>query len=133
VNDTTRELGGTLGVAVIGSGFVSIYQEVFSGQAARGIPEAALEPARESIGAALIAAQALAAGGAPDAASSLGQVASNGFVDGLQAGCVVASAVCAVGAVVCFVFLPAQPAAESALGDEAAGELDDRVATEVIS
>ncbi len=112
VNDTTRELGGTLGVAVIGSVFVSIYQEVFSGEAVRGIPQAALEPARESIGGALIAAQTLAAGGAQDAASTLGTVASGGFIDGLQAGCIVASAVCALGAIVCFVFLPAQPQAE---------------------
>ena len=135
VNDTTRELGGTLGVAVIGSVFVSIYQEVFSGNAVRGIPEAALEPARESIGGALIAAQTLAAGGAPDAASSLGQVASNGFIDGLQAGCIVASAVCAAGAIVCFAFLPAQPEAEpgpeAGTDTGAADEITDRLATEV--
>ena len=81
VNDTTRELGGTLGVAVIGSVFVSIYQEVFSGNAVRGIPEVALEPARESIGGALIAAQTLAAAAAPDAASSLAQVAGQTLVN----------------------------------------------------
>ena len=113
VNDTTRELGGTLGVAVIGSVFVSIYQEVFSGAPVRGIPAVALEPARESIGGALIAAQALVEAGAPGAAQSLGQVASDGFIDGLQAGCLVASAVCAAGAIVCFIFLPAQPPSES--------------------
>jgi len=108
---------------------------VFSGNAVRGIPEAALEPARESIGGALIAVQTLAAGGAPDAASSLGQVASNGFIDGLQAGCIVASAVCAAGAIVCFAFLPAQPEAEpgpeAGTDTGAADEITDRLATEV--
>ncbi|MEX1219088.1 MAG: DHA2 family efflux MFS transporter permease subunit [Solirubrobacterales bacterium] len=109
VNDTTRELGGTLGVAVIGSVFVSLYQEAFSSAVLRTIPAAALEPARESVGGALIAAQRLAEGGASGAASSLTQVASTGFFDGMAAGCLVASGVCATGAIICFAFLPAQP------------------------
>jgi hypothetical protein len=109
VNDTTRELGGTLGVAVIGSVFASLYQEAFTPAAVKAIPEAALEPARESIGGALIAAGRLTEGGATAAAASLTSVASAGFFDGMAAGCLVASAVCAVGAVICFAILPAHP------------------------
>ncbi len=109
VNDTTRELGGTLGVAVIGSVFVSLYQDAFSSAALKAIPAAALEPARDSIGGALIAAGRLTEGGATQAAASLTQVASDGFFDGMAAGCLVASAVCAVGAIICFAILPAQP------------------------
>jgi EmrB/QacA subfamily drug resistance transporter len=52
VNDTTRELGGALGVAVIGSIAASLYAE----QLPSGVPEAA----RDSLGAAVLAAPAVA-------------------------------------------------------------------------
>ncbi|MGK2932695.1 MAG: MFS transporter [Solirubrobacterales bacterium] len=109
VNDATRELGATLGVAVIGSVFASLYHEAFTSASTRGIPEAALGPARDSIGGALIASDRLSELGASGAAGTLGQVASAGFFDGMQAGCLVASAVCAVGALMCFAILPAHP------------------------
>ncbi len=127
VNDATRELGATLGVAVIGSVFASLYHEAFSGSSTGNVPAAALGPAEDSIGGALIAAQRLSDSGAFGAADTLNRVASGGFFDGMQAGCLVASAVCAVGALFCFAILPAhpQPAAE-----ELAGELTD-VAPEV--
>src|SRR4029079_2708526 len=48
VNDTTRELGGTLGVAVIGSVFASLYAAGFDG-ATSGLPT---EAASDSVGAA---------------------------------------------------------------------------------
>jgi EmrB/QacA subfamily drug resistance transporter len=109
VNDTTRELGGTLGVAVIGSVFVSLYQEAFSSAALEAVPAAALDPARESIGGAFISAGRLSEAGAVNAAENLTRVASSGFFDGMAAGCLVASAVCAVGAIICFAILPAHP------------------------
>jgi hypothetical protein len=109
VNDTTRELGATLGVAVIGSVFASLYDDAISGAATRAIPDAALGPAQDSIGAALIAAGQLADAGAPGAAATLTSLASTGFYDGMQAGCLVAAAVCLAGAIVCFAILPAHP------------------------
>lgn len=109
VNDATRELGATLGVAVIGSVFASLYSEAFTSKAVAGIPEAAVGPAEDSIGGALIAAGRLSDLGATGAAETLSRVASSGFFDGLQAGCLVASAVCAIGALICFAILPAHP------------------------
>ena len=51
VNDTTRELGGTLGVAIVGSLFASIYAsklgEVLAGSP---VPAEALATAKESVG-----------------------------------------------------------------------------------
>ena len=121
VNDATRELGATLGVAVIGSVFASLYGQAFTAAAVRGIPEAAVSPAEDSIGGALIAAGRLSDLGAFGAAETLSKVASSGFFDGLQAGCLVASVVCALGALVCFAILPAQP---QPVADESAE--DDR-------
>jgi hypothetical protein len=89
VNDATRELGGTLGVAVIGSVYASLYGDAFA--RASSLPGEAVEAARESIGAATVAAQQLSADGSGEAAQALTAAASSGFLDGLQAGCLVAA------------------------------------------
>ena len=52
VNDATREVGGTLGVAVIGSVFASLYAAHLEDQAG-GLPADLLARAEESVGAAL--------------------------------------------------------------------------------
>ncbi len=104
VNDTTRELGGTLGVAVIGSVFASLYTAGFD-SAPSGLPSG---PASDSIGAAFAIADQI--GGA--AGSALREVASAGFYDGLAAGCLVAAGVCAVGSVFVAALLPSRPADE---------------------
>jgi EmrB/QacA subfamily drug resistance transporter len=105
VNDTARELGGTLGVAVIGSVFASLYAAGFD-----GAPAAVPAGAEDSIAAGLSIAEQV--GGAPGAA--LAQLATSGFLDGLQAGCLVAGGVCIVGALAALALLPAQPAGEPA-------------------
>jgi EmrB/QacA subfamily drug resistance transporter len=65
VNDTTRELGGALGVAVLGSLVASSYQSSLSA-ATRGLPADAAGAAASSLGGALAVASRLggAAGGA---------------------------------------------------------------------
>jgi hypothetical protein len=57
VNDTTRELGGALGVAVIGSALASLYRSDIVGRIA-GLPASA-HAATGSLGAALRAADGL--------------------------------------------------------------------------
>ena len=64
VNDTTRELGGTLGVAVLGSVFSSVYgPRLADALAGLPIPAPALQAARGSVGATLAVARAGRAGG----------------------------------------------------------------------
>ena len=104
VNDTTRELGGTLGVAVIGSVFASLYAAGFDG-ATSGLPT---EAASDSVGAAFAISDQL--GGAPGAL--IREMASAGFYDGLAAGCLVAAGVCAVGSLFAAAALPSRPAEE---------------------
>ena len=106
VNDATRELGGTLGVAVVGSVALSLYRDAFSGSS---LPGSVLGPARESIGAAVGAAGRLAQGGDPRAATALADTARGGFLDGLQAGCLVAAGVSVLGALLVLLWLPAHP------------------------
>lgn len=106
VNDATRAVGGTLGVAVIGSVLLSLYRDAFAGLAA---PAEALERARESIGAAYEAAERLARSGQGAAAGALAARAETGFLDGLAAGCRVAAGVSLLGALGALLLLPAQP------------------------
>lgn len=107
VNDTTRLLGGTLGVAVIGSVYASLYRPRIH-DAVHGI----LPMPRgidESIGATYGAAARLAAHGDTHAARLLHDAATAAFDHGVAIGCVVAGAVAFLGAVVSWIFLPAQP------------------------
>ncbi|MDO9407728.1 MFS transporter [Patulibacter sp.] len=106
VNDATRELGGTLGVAVVGSVALSLYRDAFSGSS---LPGPVLETARESIGAAMLTAGGIARDGDAGAAATLASTAQSGFLDGLQAGCLVAAGVSLVGAILVLLWLPAHP------------------------
>jgi EmrB/QacA subfamily drug resistance transporter len=107
INDTTRELGGTLGVAVIGSVFASLYSARLALPA--GLPPQAVAAAKESVGGAFIAAQHVAAAGLPGMAEQLERAASNAFFSGFAIGCIVAAAVALTGAVAAAILLPAQP------------------------
>jgi hypothetical protein len=105
VNDTTRELGGTLGVAVIGSVFLSVYGgEVVKAYRSLGLPPEFEETVRESIGGGL----AVAAQVPGDAGAALVAAVQSAFIDGLARGSVVAAVVVAVGALFAWIYLPAR-------------------------
>jgi Major Facilitator Superfamily len=105
VNDTTRELGGTLGVAIIGSVFSSLYVGSLddAGGAFAQLPPDAQELTKESVGAARIVAQQLG----PNAQPFLDQV-NAAFLSGLSVGCYVAAGVAFAGAIFAGRFLPAR-------------------------
>ena len=107
INDTTRELGGTLGVAVIGSVFASLYAARLA--LPRGLPAQAAHAARESVGGAFIAAQRVADAGLGSLATQLKDVASRAFFDGFAVGCLVAAGVALAGALIAAFLLPAHP------------------------
>ncbi|HYF25901.1 MAG TPA: MFS transporter, partial [Baekduia sp.] len=102
VNDATRELGGTLGVAVVGSVAISLYRERL---ADAELPGPVQVGAQESLGAAGAIARQLQDPG-------LLTLAQDGFLDGLAAGCYVAAGVAVVGALLVACFLPSHPEAE---------------------
>jgi EmrB/QacA subfamily drug resistance transporter len=95
VNDATREAGGTLGVAVIGSVFTSIYASHLSGTSVAALPGRLADAARESVGAAVSIA-----GQAPSTVSArLVSDVNASFMSGLHVACLVAAGVCWLGAV----------------------------------
>ena len=98
VNNTTRELGGTLGVAVFGSIFASSYApRIISAFRPLPIPAGPKTEAHQSMAAALVVVHR-----APKAARpALESVAFNAFHSGLWAACIAGAAVAVAGAVAC--------------------------------
>lgn len=106
VNDATRQVGGTLGVAVIGSVFSTLYiRHLTESQALQGLPQPARSVAQEGL------AQGLAVAGQSPAAiaGSVRVAVSDAFLSGMTAGCLTAAAVCLAGALFVLAVLPAHP------------------------
>jgi EmrB/QacA subfamily drug resistance transporter len=101
MNDTTRELGGALGVAVLGSLVTSRYVASL-GAALTGLPDAARSAAEGGLTGALAVGAEI--GGAPGAA--LTASAQSAFVDGLGLAAMVGAAVVFVAAAVSWFLLP---------------------------
>jgi EmrB/QacA subfamily drug resistance transporter len=107
VNDTTRELGGTLGVAIVGSVFTSVYAGALAdGPVTQSLPVAARDATEESVGAARFVAAELG----PNAPQYLAEV-NEAFMSGMSVACLVVAAVAAAGALFAARFLPARAAA----------------------
>jgi predicted MFS family arabinose efflux permease len=104
VNDATRLLGGTLGVAVIGSVYASLY--------ASRLPASVPPAGRGSVGAALTAAGSLAHTGHPQLAAAIHNAASAAFFHGFHAANFVAAGVAAAGALMALALLPAHPTSD---------------------
>jgi len=105
VNDTTREIGGTLGVAIVGSVMSSAYGgDVAHALARLGAPEAVRAAARRAIVAGLDVAGHLPPGLREAAAAA----ARQSFMHGLSAGSLVAAAATGVAALATLAFLPAR-------------------------
>ena len=111
VNDTTRLLGGTLGVAVLGSVFASVYGTHVAAHLPPALPQHLAALTHTSVGAALALAAHLGASGSP-LAHPVATAASNAFIAGSSRACLVAAGVAAAGAVAAALLLPAQPPAE---------------------
>jgi hypothetical protein len=105
VNDSTRLLGGTLGVAVIGSVYASLYGSRLTATLPAGVPARVSDIAHQSLGAAYAVS-----GRVPGALGrAVHDAATNAFIHGLSVGALVAGGVAAAGAILAAVFLPAQP------------------------
>jgi len=110
VNDTTRELGGTLGVAIVGSVFASVYDRHLSHQVAiSSLPAAPRAAAGRSLAAAYQVAGALPA----RSAHSVIAAANRAFLDGLQAGALVCAAIAVLAAVAVVALLPSRAAVDA--------------------
>ncbi|MFI8853341.1 MFS transporter [Streptomyces sp. NPDC053499] len=128
VNNTFRQVGGALGVAVLGSLLSTRYRDGIGGalEATPQLPAGARHEAGESIEATLALADRLGPAG-----RALVAPAKSAFVDAMHTTVLASGAVALLGALVVAVWLPGKPAEEGAREDETGGEEEtERVGTE---
>jgi EmrB/QacA subfamily drug resistance transporter len=113
VNDATRLLGATLGVAVIGSVYASLYASRLTSALPARLPATIAHTAHASIGAALTIAAKLAHAGHPALAAMIHNAASSAFFHGFHASDYVSAGIAAAGAVLALTLLPAHPTTRS--------------------
>ncbi|WP_110944184.1 MFS transporter [Streptomyces niger] len=111
LNNTFRQVGGTLGVAVLGSVLSANYRNGIEGtlNAVPGLPPAARHAAGESIEATLGVADRLGPAG-----RQLAAAANDAFVHAMHVTALGSAGVALVGALVVGLFLPGRPAARPA-------------------
>lgn len=102
VNDTTREVGGAIGIALMGT-LVTVGYQAAMGDAVTGLPEPLAELAEDSIGGAVRAASQLE----PEVAGPLLDAANTAFVDGTTVAFAVAAVFSLVMAGIIAKFYPA--------------------------
>ena len=101
MNDTTRMVGGSLGVAVLGSLLSSGYGASME-RATEGMPAGAADAAQNSLGGASAVAERV--GG--DAGAALSQAADAAFVSAMGDALMVGAAVALAGAVLALTLMP---------------------------
>jgi DHA2 family multidrug resistance protein-like MFS transporter len=91
ISETGAELGGALGIAILGSLGVAVYRARMADAMPAGVPDEVAEVARDTLGAAVLVATEL-----PEAVGrALVETASQAFVDGMH----ITSAISAVAAI----------------------------------
>jgi predicted MFS family arabinose efflux permease len=108
VNDTTRQVGGALGVAILGSLTSAVYHSGIAGsKVVSALPAAARAGAHDSLGGAVQVASHLGASG-----QQLVLAANHAFVHAMSITAFVAAGVALAGALVALLFLPSRPVEE---------------------
>jgi predicted MFS family arabinose efflux permease len=105
VNDTSREVGGALGVAIVGSMLSSLYSSNLNAKLPANVPSQVRDAADQSVGAALHVSAQLGRVGAP-----LADAARESFVYAMSRASLVTAAVAVLGALLAWRFLPARAA-----------------------
>jgi membrane-associated phospholipid phosphatase len=109
VNDTTREVGGTLGVAIVGSVLNSTYgSHVLSGLTALGASASTGHAAGQSV----VAGMNVAARFPAPLREAAEATVRSAFVTGVHHGSLVAAGTALAAALIALVFVPARPAAK---------------------
>ncbi|WP_062648544.1 MFS transporter [Streptomyces maremycinicus] len=125
-NDTALELGGSLGIAILGSLLGTAYRDKLTGLVGGNLPAAALETAKDSVGGGLAVAEQVAkdpAGGVQQA-QALVEAVHEAFAHGVAQTSLIGGIIMAAGTMIVFAVLPGRKAsvdAEAAKDSEESG------------
>lgn len=108
VNDTSVELGGTLGIAILGSLLGTAYTDELAPLVDGRLPAEAAAVAQDSIGGALIVAQRIGEAGMHEQAAQLISAADAAFAHAVSHTSLIAAIVLAVGTAAVAALLPAR-------------------------
>jgi EmrB/QacA subfamily drug resistance transporter len=108
MNDVVREVGGTLGIAVLGSLLTSSYGNGVQ-DAATGLPAPAAEAVSDSVGGAHEVAAQIGGG----AGAKLIAAADGAFVDAMATTAGIAAGAAVIGALIALAFLPSRDRGET--------------------
>ena len=120
MNNTMRQIGGALGVAVLGSVLASQYRDGVA-PALSALPASIRDGAGESLGSTLATAAEIG----PDAVAAVRNVAFGAFLDGMHLAAFLAAAVAALSTLVVMRYLPGRqpaPAVETVRPEDEAVE-----------
>jgi MFS transporter, DHA2 family, multidrug resistance protein len=107
ISETGSELGGALGIAILGSIGVAVYRGGLAHTLPAGVPDEAAATARDTLGGAVGVAAQLPG----DIGAALADAARDAFTDGMQLAVTLSAVVAAGAAVLATVLLRAVPAA----------------------
>ena len=114
VNDVSREFGGALGIATIGSLVAGVYRSNVEGVLPAGVPAEVVELVGESIGVAAVVARELPA----ELGQALMTAANGAFMDAMNLGFVISGVVLTSSVVIAFTLIPKQMRTTQASFDE---------------
>lgn len=121
-NDTALELGGSLGIAVLGSLLGTSYRDRLTELAGGRLPAAAMDTAKDSVGGGLAVAERIAQdpSGGPLQAQALVDAVHRAFAHGVAATSLTGGIIMAIGTLLVLAVLPGRRAAGRS-ADSAAG------------
>ena len=118
MSETGSEVGGALGLSLLGTIGLAIYRGQMTTDLPAGVPDAAAAAARDTLGAAMEVAASLPG----EVGAALARVAQDAFVDGMQVAALISVALAVIVAVIAFVGLRhVPPTSEEPLGAQEPG------------
>lgn len=117
-NDTALELGGSLGIAILGSLLGTAYRDKLTDLVGGHLPAAALDTAKDSAGGGLAVAEQVAKNpqGGPQQAQALVDAVHESFAHAVAHTSLIGAIIMAAGTLVVVAVLPARKAARKAAG-----------------
>ncbi|GGN15974.1 MFS transporter [Streptomyces fuscichromogenes] len=108
-NDTALELGGSLGIAILGSLLGTAYRDKLTGLVGSRLPAAALDTAKDSVGGGIVVAGQVAknpAAGGPQQAQALLDAVHESFAHGVARTSLIGGIIMAAGTMIVLAVLP---------------------------